>query len=232
MSEPLHTMQDFREGTLRLAVANGYPVIAASGTFVPDARAAWFVEAVETWHEALQEPRHDPGWFHASALYKSDAELVDSYLGVSEPEVLDARKLRLFDMGHNRDQAWKGYIQQAGLSIADDGHRLMRLDWLRLKGECDDILRDPDGNLCVYEGKTMNNGLFSKLEEPQEGHVEQVHAYMGGMGIRQAIINYENKNSSEIRVFYVPFDEGRWERIIKRLQHLRAVAEGRVSSAT
>ena len=211
---------------MELAMENGYPVITTAGTFVHDARCAWFVEAVESWHEGLQVPRYDPGWFHASSLGKSDEELIAAYRGEAAIELHDAKKLRIFDLGHNRDAAWKRYIAGAGLSLEDDGHhRLMRVGWLRLTGECDEIVHDPDGRLCIIEVKTKNNHLFNALTEPDAVHVQQVQAYMGGMGIDQTIIVYENKNNQEIKAFYQEREPLLWAAIVTRLKRLRKEAE-------
>lgn len=215
----------FREGTRRLAVENGYPVLTADGTFVADARAAWLIEAIEQAQVALQIPRHDPGWFHASSLGGTDADLLASYSGLATREVFDARKLRVFDLGHDRDRSIKRYIQEAGIAIAPDGHREMVLPWLRLRGECDEIVYDPSGRLCIVENKTKAQHLFAKLNAPDEGHVLQVHAYMGGLGIHQSIILYEAKNDQHWKAFYVPFEPGTWDNIVARLRRLRRLAE-------
>lgn len=221
---------DFREGTRRLALEGGYPVLTSAGTFIPDARAAWLLEAVEDWHVRSQVPRADPGWFHASSLGKADEELVAEYLGeIHEPH--DAKRLRVFDLGHNRDAAWKEYLRAAGLTIAQTGHRAMKLEWLRLSGECDEIVVDPEGKLCLVELKTKAQHLFAKLSEPDAAHRLQVNAYMGGMGIHQAIVLYEAKNDQAVKVFYVPFDGDVWDSTVARLQRLRREAEGELSSA-
>lgn len=216
---------EFQAGTRELAMYAGYPVLTPTGTFVPDARAAWLVEAVEEWHVSTQRPRTDKGWFHASSLGKTDEELIAQYRG-EDAETHDARKLRIFDLGHNRDKAWKGYLLEAGLShVEDDSHRLMRLNWLRLTGECDDIAMDPQGRLCIVEIKTKAQHLFSRLEEPDAAHKLQVQAYMGGMGIDQAIVIYEAKNDQSIKAFYEAAAPAVWQEIAARLRRLRREAE-------
>lgn len=213
----------FRAGTMALAIEGHYPVLTPTGTFVHDARAAWLVGAVEAWHEGSQRPRIRKGWFSASALGKTDDELIADYNGEGG-ETHNARKLRIFDLGHDRDRSWKRYLKSAGLSSANDKDRKIRLNWLRLQGTCDDIVRDLDGNLCVVEFKTKAEYMFTKLDAPDPAHILQVHAYMGGLAISQSIVLYEGKNSQSVKAFYVPFDQAVWTGIVQRLQRLRGEA--------
>lgn len=216
----------FRDGTMNLAVENGYPVITASGTFVPDARAAWLVEAVEAWTVAEQKPRIRKGWFSASTLGKSDEELIADYRGEGG-ETHNARKLRIFDLGHDRDRSWKRYLRGAGLSAVSalPQHRKMKIKWLRLQGECDEIVRDPDGRLCVVEVKTKAQYMFDRLQEPDAAHKLQVQAYMAGLGIDRSIILYEAKSDQMIKVFYEPRSPVVWAEITDRLGRLRREAD-------
>lgn len=217
----------FREGTKVLALEGGFPVVTPAGTFVPDARAAWLVEATERWLVETQEPRIREGWFSASSLGKSDEELIAEYRG-EVGEAHTAQTLRVFDLGHDRDRSLKRYLRGAKvstLSEGDDEKRKMRVNWLHLQGECDDIVIDAAGVLHVFEFKTKSPYLYARLEEPDPAHYLQVHAYMGGLGIAQAIVLYECKGTQRWKAFYVPFDDGTWDGIVTRLQRLRAIAE-------
>ena len=223
-----NNITEFRAGTKQLAIENGYPVITPEGTFVHDARAAWLVEAVEAWHTRTQEPRYDPGWFHASALGKTDEELIAAYKGEAAVEEHNAQTLRIFDLGNDRDRSWKRYLAEAGVTVrtSDPDQLRMKVNWLRLSGECDGLAVDPSGKLCIIEVKTINPFQFTKLMEPLPQHILQVHAYMGGLGVHQSIVLYEGKGDQKIKAFYVPMDDGAWSGIVDRLQRLRALVEG------
>lgn len=227
MAEAENNIVAFKEGTMNLALENGYPVISpASGAFIHDARCAWFVDVIEAWHVTSQKPRIRKGWFSASALGKTDEELIAAYRGEAD-DLHDVRRLRIFDLGHDRDRSWKRYMKSAGMTAFKNPVRKMRLKWLRLMGECDEIVRDPDGRLCVVEVKTKSQYLFDRLQEPDEAHRLQVQAYMAGLGIDQSIVLYEAKNTQAIKAFYEPRDAEVWGGIVERLQRLRLEADDR-----
>jgi len=217
----------FNAASLKLAISEGYPVLLPSGRFVADARCAWLIEALENHLEHSEIRRYRPGWFSASALGKTDAELIAAYHG--ETPIgggHDASTLRIFSVGNDRDATYKRWLRECGLSaIGDDHDRQISIPYLRLMGSCDDVLRHPDGGFVVFEMKTINPFQFSRLEAPQEAHVWQVHAYMAGLALREAVILYENKSDQALRAFWVPFDGELWDGIATRLRRLRVEAD-------
>ena len=157
---------EFMEGTVRLATEHGFPVLTPPGRFVHDARCAWLVEALEAHLEASWEPRVRLGWFSASALGKSDTELIAAYRGEEFEPPPGAQKLRVFSVGIDRDATYKRWLSECGLSVvADDADRQVKIPYLRLMGSCDDVLRGPDG-FVVLELKTINPFQFQRLEAP------------------------------------------------------------------
>ncbi len=222
MTEPTR-IEAFRAESRVVADALGLPILTPSGAFVADASVAWIVEHVEAWHERSQVPRFDPGWFHASSLGRSDVELLAQYRGEAG-DTHTANTLRIFDNGHGRDKAWKAYLKDAGLSIcASDEDRRIRINAIKLSGECDDIIRKPldaDGEPIVFEFKTINPYAFGQLQEPKPEHVLQVHAYMAGLALSRAVVCYECKSNQALRVFDVPFNVETWAGVTMRLRRL------------
>ena len=146
------SMQDFREGTLRLAMENGFPILAPSGRILEDARCAWFLEALDSHIESTQEQRHRPGWFSASSLGRSDAEMIAEYRG--EPgELRDAQTLRIFSVGNDRDATYKRWIKEAGLSaVGSDDDRKVKEEIARSRGIApESLIEDYRRALEIYE---------------------------------------------------------------------------------
>lgn len=202
-------------------------IVGQGGPPISDTDALWLLEAVDEWRVRSEKPRHDPGWFHASSLGRTDEELIADFRGQLTYERRTAREYRVFDNGKSRDGDWKRYLADAGLSVVgEEEARRIRIPYLRLCGELDDIAHNPDtGEWWVVEFKTINPYGYSQLTEAKPEHVLQVTAYMAATGIPRSIVLYESKGDQSVRAFCVPFDQVRWEEIRLRLLRLRREAE-------
>lgn len=222
----------FREGTAALAERYNYPTLTATGNFVADQTVKWLMTAVQDWHVYSRTQRHDPGWFHCSALGMSDEALIAQYRGV-EGEIHSAQTLRIFDNGSSRDRDWKRYFKEAKVHVPRKKKRVV-FPGLRLRGECDAIVADHrqngigteiDDDPWIVEVKTMNAFAWGNLVEPKPDHRMQVESYMRGKRIPRGIVLYENKNTQALKLFRVDTDDDLWNGICSRLRRLRLEAE-------
>ena len=202
-------------------------IVGKDGPTRSDPECQWLLDAVDEWRVGSEKPRYDPNWFHCSQLGASDEALIAQYRGVLEYEPRTARELRVFDNGHCRDRDIKRYMLESGLSrVGHDDDRHIRIPYLRLSGEIDDIVAHPEtGKWWILENKTINPYGFSGLNQPKPEHVLQVMAYMGATQIDDAVVLYENKGDQAWRGFYVPFSKKIWGDIVDRLLRLRREAE-------
>jgi hypothetical protein len=93
----------------------------------------------------------------------------------------------------------------------------------------------------VFEFKTMSPSEYEKLDAdgPKEEHIIQAHAYMGPLGLDEAIIVYENKGSQckwsvnmfgqfvagepKVKPFMIKYDQALWDKVVARIHdHHRA----------
>lgn len=165
--------------------------------------------------------RVDSGWFHPSDLSNPcDAAVAFSFLGYERGSDVDARVQRIFDTGSARDKAWKQYLKDAGLSVTRSRNdlRIEMPEW-RIRGECDDILyHKATQTRVVAEIKTINQRGFDLLDNaPLPDHLIQVHCYMAGHALRHAVVIYENKNDSRVKLIPVPWDDSVWTGICSRI---------------
>lgn len=122
------------------------------------------------------------------------------YLGKKKPP-LDSKSLNIFRNGdymHLRHQVAglrMGYLQDVEVPV--------EMKHLNVKGTIDGICSDG----MIAEFKSINSYGFDNLLAPQADHVRQVHAYMMARGVTGARIVYENKNTQQLKEFFVEFDE-------------------------
>lgn len=83
------------------------------------------------------------------------------------------------------------------------------------KGNCDAVLDfrgssfevGSDLDVIVVDFKSMKDSDFSKLEHAKPEHVVQVNIYMWVLGLKGAIVLYENKDKQILKEMFVPRDE-------------------------
>ena len=202
----------------------------------------WAINAVDRYLEEKQYGevyKRKGGWFHPSSLgQECDAHLAFGFLGVdafsSAPHTAELE--RIFDVGNERDRAWKGYFRGAGISLIppeDDSHteigwckcpgcegRRIEIPELRIRGALDDILQHPDGFPVVVDVKTIRPDMFKAEFLPLRPHVIQLHCYMYAKKIWDGMLVYENKGSPDVITRVVRFDHELWDEISSRLQRI------------
>lgn len=213
----------------------------------------WIERVIEAWHLkapaadlsyrlSFAEPRVDPGWFHPSSLgNECDANLAFQFLGIYPKEDrFQPRTLRIFDNGHGRDQAWKVYLREAGVSLitaeTDPERRCPKCngrDWdgrhicipeLRIRGDFDDLVRNPlTGETGIFEFKTKKLSLFSKLVAPDPEYVIQVQPYMYAKEQAVTWQTYECKDDQELKTFRLPFNHIVWQQTVDRIHRILAM---------
>jgi len=86
------------------------------------------------------------------------------------------------------------------------------------KGNCDGIVElikgDPDSRY-VIDFKSISEGGFSYLKQPDQKYIIQITIYMWLTGIKKSIIYYEDKNKHFLKEFMIPYDEGLVDHIKK-----------------
>ena len=104
-------------------------------------------------------------------------------------------------------------LQSQGLTVHSDQKEIIGFagHW---KGHIDGIIDDD----FLWEAKTHNDKSFSDLkkkrvQESKPLHYSQVTAYMGYLGLPQALYMAINKNNSEYYLEYVDFDEDHFKEI-------------------
>jgi len=92
---------------------------------------------------------------------------------------------------------------------------------LRIKGETDPVIVDPDAvPILVTEIKTKPS--IEDVDSPNTHHLAQVHAYLKGLSeehesnITEALIIYVGRTNLNVRIFEVTFDPVFWTQTVVR----------------
>ena len=156
------------------------------------------------------------GVFHASECTKEQVCLREMAYGVyGAPgirHVDDARILRIFDNGHFTHARLESYIIAAVHSVKGKA-------WNELSYAPDEKLRSGTADIgmilwgwpYLIEIKSIKRSGFEALgAEADPDHVGQLNQYMGISGVKAGFVLYENKDTQDLREYFVRYDHERW----------------------
>lgn len=82
----------------------------------------------------------------------------------------------------------------------EDGHRIILGEKVVYEG--------PDNDVIIVELKSISDSGFKYLDRTggKDGHKKQLQLYMHLTGIKMGMLLYENKNTQEMKEYFVPYD--------------------------
>lgn len=144
----------------------------------------------------------------------------------SNPPKHSAKMLRIFNRGHRDEAQMIEWLKQAGIHVTHerDGKQLGYEDFNgHVKGFVDGIV-EIDGKKSILECKTVNEGTYkvisnTGLQGGKKDHYLQIQLYMYFMKIHSALYMAINKNTDDIYLEHVIYDES------SIVNHIRLIAE-------
>ena len=170
--------------------------------------------------EAAQRPAYKGYGISASALgTPCDRQLWYGLRWASPPEIMNGRKLRIFERGDIEEQRVVNDLRRAGLDVLDvdeaTGKQFrfsLANGWLRGKtdGRCWGVLEAPKAEhvLEIKSAKAADWRAIKKhgLEKQKPEHWHQLHIGMGALDIERGLYVCVNKDTEEILVERVRLD--------------------------
>jgi len=133
---------------------------------------------------------------------------------------ISSRIQRLFNVGHSAEECMTQDLLKIGIFISEDQKEIVGTagHW---KGHIDGIGFSPEDGDFLVEFKTHNDKSFKdfskmtvKAAKPM--HYDQMTAYMGYLGLPKALYMALNKNDSTYYFEWVPFDEERYNDLLRK----------------
>jgi CRISPR/Cas system-associated exonuclease Cas4 (RecB family) len=133
----------------------------------------------------------------------------------------DPRILRIFDEGDYTHMRLLKALFSLGVVRAAE----IRIPPQKIiSGRADAIVTLDDGQLYVVDFKSISSFGFRPLDQPKTDHIKQVQLYMHYFKIPRGILLYENKNTQELKEFFLEYDP----RLIKKLLGNFEVLKGQI----
>ena len=201
------------------------------GSQEPPRSGEQLMAAINEALEAEQSPR-PPRRVRAGEIGKECArEIALGFLWTTEPESFDGRMLRLFGTGQVEEDRLIAWLRLSGMDVIDrdpddpskqlpvealDGHFFGYMDGLALD-------RSYGGAWMVVECKTHNDKSYKNLQKngiiaSKPEHYGQMQSYMHLLGLKYALYVFKNKNTDEMDIKVVEYDEVYAERLMKKAE--------------
>lgn len=160
--------------------------------------------------------------YHPSAISGCKRALYYDRVGEEPKQNIPAPLRMLFGIGHALHDYVQGMLGDGGGFKAEV---VARVDELDIYGSCDGMWR-AEG--WLLEIKTIGDSSFRTLVKPKKPHVYQAHCYMKGLGIHRTQVLYVNRDSGQMRLFRIHFDEEVWSEI----EDIISLIEGHIKEGT
>lgn len=99
-----------------------------------------------------------------------------------------------------------------------------------ISGRADAIIT-LDNELYVIDVKGINSSTFKSLAEPKLDNVNQLQLYLHFFKIPRGILLYVNKNTLELKEFFIPYNKEYSEKLVSGLAKLKKKIEKNVIPA-
>jgi CRISPR/Cas system-associated exonuclease Cas4 (RecB family) len=173
----------------------------------------WLEEAIDDYFTHLPESYRTGTTFHPSSAGKCPRLIQLNMLGVFK-KTTPPKSRRIFDTGNSMHNRYGEYFKGMGLFLDKEVDLMYEKDGVVIKGNCDYIIKDFNDTKHILELKSINSRGFTELlrsGKPIENHLLQLNIYMKCLNIYTGEILYENKDTQEIKIYEIRYNEDRFE---------------------
>ena len=174
-----------------------------------------------------------------SSIGRCERDLWAELQGVESERPFDGRMLTLFRLGHAIERHVIEGLRLAGREVLDVDPETacqweVKSPGGEIVGHIDGVIVDTGsrkGERAILEIKSASEKRFEALlasegyEEWNPGYADQLHAYMGWSGIRQAIAVVYCKNDSRIYAERIGFDPKRFDGLVAKVDRILAAED-------
>ena len=168
----------------------------------------------EHMYSIQQSSERDNTKFHPSSIGSCVRQIVYSMLEC-ETSPHEPRLMRIFECGHSMHDRFERWFGEMGIQIVPelvlDEHSSVdtiaeKCRTLNISGRTDSVIIYND-KFYLVELKSANSNMFKyQLKQPKEQHLWQLQVYMYLTNIHEGFLLYEDKNTQELKEFYIRYD--------------------------
>jgi len=191
---------------------NSFPGRCYGKTKLPKPRFDLGVELEYSYAKEARSYSRKLGVYHPSSLKPKVCRrsLFYDRKGIEPKRSSSFRDRKLFKLGHVIHDGIQATLERIFPDF--EGEVTVAFEPLEIYGHADGVLREED---WVIELKSIGDASYKVLVRPVKDHIYQVHCYMVALDIPRTQLLYINRNTGDMRLFRVEFDEAIWDEIVE-----------------
>ena len=183
----------------------------------------WLLKALDTHLTGSQRPARTGVFYPSSLGNQCDRFLYNSYNGLVEEQVIDAKTKRIFDCGDYLGYRYEKYFEKMGILIGTETP--VKNENPPISGRIDFLIKHEKLSIAVIELKSINTRGFKALSKPKDDHFIQIQLYLNLTNRENGIVLYECKDDQQVKAFSVERDAAVWETIKERCESIMQMTE-------
>ena len=183
----------------------------------------WLLKSLDKHLTGAQRPARTGVFYPSSLGNLCDRFLYNSYNGLVQEQVIDAKTKRIFDCGDYLGYRYEKYFEKMGLLIGTE--LPVKNELPPISGRIDFLIKHDQLSVVIIELKSINQRGFKALSQPKDDHYIQIQLYLNLTNRENGIVLYECKDDQLLKAFSVSRDVEAWEQIKERCERVMNMTE-------
>lgn len=167
-----------------------------------------------------QEVKERSG-FYASEAGKCSRAIYYDFIKAPK-EDFSIETLRKFLTGNVIHEKLQKILKDTGILISEE--QATPQNEFNIHGRCDAIIK-LNNQKQVLEIKSIASYGYRQLKEAKDDHILQLQVYLHFFKIKSGYLLYENKDSSDLKVFEIKYDFNLAKKVIKKFSNIQTALE-------
>ena len=183
----------------------------------------WLLKTLDKHLTGSQRPARTGVFYPSSLGSPCDRFLYNSYNGLVQEQVIDAKTKRIFDCGDYLGYRYEKYFERMGLLLGTETP--VKCDSPPISGRLDFLIKHEKHEVAIVELKSINQRGFKALAKPKDDHFQQIQLYLNLTNREYGIVLYECKDDQMVKAFATKRDTKVWDTIKERCERIMAMTQ-------
>jgi len=185
------------------------------------------IEKINKYFESQKDRERDRK-FHVSEVGNCDRALYFDFLGYEKEEIDAATRMKFHNGNVSHRKIVSILLGCNDINVVGAEVTIPENDLITGRA---DLVVSLDNQLYVVDIKTIADygfNLLSSVSDISKNYIYQIQLYMHFLKIPNGIILFENKNTNEMKEFFISYNKDLCEKLIERMKNLKIKIDNKI----